>query len=895
MAPGAADIADVDPADPDGEGTPARAHFFARLRKNAFDRSLIANPPVAALFCLFRWLHLIAPEPYWVYVAVVVVGGVLSVVCTTLWQAPRRRWHLSAYVGANMAVIAVVAYSTGWGPILSIGFLFGAAAAFQHFGSKATWPCAIWTIVVIGLGQMAIALRLAPSFLHEPLVYGVSALGMIGAVLVIELLGRATVGREAVEIELRQSERRFKALVSNAADIIIVTDRSGSVHYVSPAFERILGRSMEAQKFESIGALMHPEDRMRMAAEFPPLLADPDMVLRTVVRCQDDQGYWRHFEATVTNHLDDPDVLGIVGNLHDITELREAHERFRSAFENAPIGMAMADLEGKIIRANDALGEIVGMSTADLAGKHVVDLTHPDDREQSLNEIQRLISSGSVGYQIEKRYLHRDGHEVWVSVSVSCVRDGEERPLYLIGQIEDITERRALRERLAYAAIHDPLTSLPNRELFMDRLEVALRRAERARHEVTVMFLDLDRFKLINDSLGHDVGDQVLCAVADRLSSAMRSSDTLARFGGDEFTILCEDVNDDAEALEVAQRLVAAMSQPLSLQSGEVFVSLSVGIALSRASEPGAVVLRNADIAMYRAKARGPSRIEIYRDDDERHVVSRLRTSNELHRAIERSELELHYQPVVDLHTETLVGMEALVRWQHPTRGLLLPQEFIPLAEDSGMIVSLGEWVLNEACRQTADWSVLRGRSSLDNARLNVSVNVSVVQLGDPGFRNQVAGAIESSGINPDRLWLEITESALMSDADDAVSVLQEFRKLGIHVEIDDFGTGYSSLSYLQRFPVECLKIDRTFVDDLDKRSDNAAIVRAIIGLGDSLGLSIIAEGVERREQIDKLQTLGCHLAQGYFYGRPLPARLLGPYPTDNLSSWNQLSAVAVS
>jgi diguanylate cyclase (GGDEF)-like protein/PAS domain S-box-containing protein len=880
----------------DDQGEDAPVHFINRLRSNAIDRSLVANPPVAALFCLFRWLHLIAPEPYWVYIAIVAGGGAASVICSTLWETPSKPWHLSAYVGGNMAVIGVVAYSTGWGPILSIGFLFGAAASFQIFGSKATWPCVAWTAVAIGLGQLAIALHLAPSFIHEPLVFGVSVLGLVGAVLVIELLGRATTGRESVEVELRQSERRFKALVSNAADIIVVSDQKGAVQYVSPAFERILGQSMDSYRERTLAQLIHPDDLARLAEEFPPILADPGIVLSTVLRSQDAEGRWRHFEATVTNHLDDPDVRGIVGNLHDITELREAHERFRSAFENAPIGMTIADLDGRIIRANNAFGDIVGRSAADLAGTASTDLTHPDDRESTTSEIERLISSGSsVGYQIEKRYMHHDGHEVWVSVSVSCVRDGQDRPVYLIGQIEDITERRALRERLAYAAIHDPLTSLPNRELFMDRLEVALRRAKRANHDVTVMFLDLDRFKLINDSLGHDVGDQVLRAVADRLSGAMRASDTLARFGGDEFTILCEDVSNDNDALEVAQRLVESMGQPLSLDTGEVFVSLSVGIALSRAAESAALVLRNADIAMYRAKARGPSRIEIYRGDDERNVVSRLRTSNELHRAIERDELELHYQPFVDLNTETLVGMEALVRWQHPTRGLLLPQEFIPLAEDSGMIVALGEWVLNEACRQTAEWLVRRRGSGLDDNRLNMSVNVSAVQLADARFPTQVAEAIASSGINPDRLWLEITESALMRDADEAVLVLQEFTKLGIHVEIDDFGTGYSSLSYLQRFPVECLKIDRSFVDDLDLRSDNAAIVRAIIGLGSSLGLTIIAEGVERQAQVEKLQALGCSLAQGYLYARPVPARLLEPYPTDDLSSWTRRRAVAAS
>jgi EAL domain-containing protein (putative c-di-GMP-specific phosphodiesterase class I) len=328
------------------------------------------------------------------------------------------------------------------------------------------------------------------------------------------------------------------------------------------------------------------------------------------------------------------------------------------------------------------------------------------------------------------------------------------------------------------------------------------------------------------------------------------------------------------------------MGQPLALESGEVFVSLSVGIALSTGAEQGSMTLRNADIAMYRAKDRGPSRIEVYREDDEHHVVSRLQTSNELHRALERDELELHYQPFVDLHTESLVGMEALVRWQHPTRGLLLPQEFIPLAEDSGLILPVGNWVLREACRQVATWHARRTEAGLDNVLVNISVNVSAVQLADPGFPDQVARAIEESGIDPDRLWLEITESTLMRDADEAVVVLQAFRDLGLHLEIDDFGTGYSSLSYLQRFPVESLKIDRSFVAELDKRSDSAAIVRAIIGLGDSLGMPIIAEGVERRAQVTKLQSLGCHLAQGFLFGRPRPARSLGIYPNDDLSSW---------
>ena len=685
-----------------------------------------------------------------------------------------------------------------------------------------------------------------------------------------------------------------------------MVDEAGLLQYVSPAFERILGKSREQFGPRPAFQLLHPDDLTKMRGNPSGDPRDPNIGWQTELRLQHSNGSWLWFEATVTDHMADPEVRGIVANLHDITNRRradqallEAHERFRSAFENAPIGMMMADLDGVIIRANPALGKILGRRVDELDGENINAFTHPDDRELSKSEMDRLISEGSDGsdrYRIEKRYCHADGHDVWTSVNVSCVRNQEKEPLYFIGQIEDVTEGKALRERLAHTAIHDPLTSLPNRELFMDRLECALRQAARDRRRVAVMFLDVDRFKLINDSLGHDVGDQILCTVGDRLHGAMRVSDTLARFGGDEFTVLCgEDQNED-HALEVAERLVKAMEDPITLQSGEIFVSLSVGIALSNGDrESGATLLRNADVAMYQAKARGPSRIQIYQEANEPHVVSRLRTSNELHRALERDELELHYQPIVDLHTETLVGMEALVRWQHPTRGLLPPCEFIPLAEDSGLIAPLGAWVLNEACRQLAAWSALRATGDYDEGRLNIAVNVSALQLAEPGFSRLVDEALASSGIGADRLWLEITESALIRDPDEAVRVLQGLRDLGVHWEIDDFGTGYSSLSYLQRFPVETLKIDRSFVDGLDHKPEGVAIVRAIIGLGESLGLSVIAEGVERTAEAVKLQTLGCHLAQGYLYGRPLPAGALGCFPADDLSSWQTLVSLAAS
>ena len=589
------------------------------------------------------------------------------------------------------------------------------------------------------------------------------------------------------------------------------------------------------------------------------------------------------------------ETVAWVGNRLRVSEqaLVDAEARFRSAFEEAPIGMGLATREGQLLRANRAFGEILGREPDDLAGVSIRELTHPDDWEANAKQIGALFSGESDHYQVEKRYIHADGHHVWVSVSTSCVRDTSGEPLYMIGQIEDITERREMRERLAHAAVHDQLTSLPNRVLFMDRLELALRRSQREQRTIALMFLDLDRFKLINDSLGHEVGDRLLQRVAQRLSAALRGTDTLARFGGDEFTVLCE-VNDEAEALEVAERLVAAMQQPLTLSGNEMFVSLSIGVALSLdGGESGAEMLRNADVAMYRAKELGASRIAVYREDDEGGTIRRLRTSNELHRALERSELEVYYQPVIDLRSQMLVGLEALVRWRHPSRGLLLPAEFIPLAEDSGLIVQVGAWVLDESCRQLAAWSRRRSAVGEDDARLNLSINVSAQQLADPDFCTRVAATLEASQLSPDRLWLEITESTLMGNTDSTMQMLRTLRELGLHLEIDDFGTGYSSLSYLKQFPVETLKIDRSFVNELDHDSGDVAIVRAIIALGDSLGLSVVAEGVEREAQAQELRHLGCFMAQGYLFGVPLPPSALEPFPTDDLAAWQEVARTA--
>lgn len=567
--------------------------------------------------------------------------------------------------------------------------------------------------------------------------------------------------------------------------------------------------------------------------------------------------------------------------------LAVTRERYSGVFEEAPMGMVMASPEGVLMRANRAFAQILGYASGELDGMTMEEITYPDDVAESREQIRAVVSGEIEQFAMEKRLLRSDRSALWVSVGTSCVRERDGTPLFLIVQVEDITERHVLRDQLAYAASHDELTGLPNRTMFMEKLALLAPRAELEGRHVALMFLDLDRFKLINDGLGHDAGDRLLQRVAARLQASLRGRDFLARFGGDEFTALCE-VADEEEALEIAGRLKATMDQPLADCDHEQFVSLSIGIALSSSETTSAAsMLRNADVAMYRAKERGLARIAIYREYDELQSIRHLQTSNELHRALERGEFVLHYQPFVDLHDVTLVGLEALVRWQHPARGLLAPGEFISLAEECGLIVPLGTWILREALRQAAAWSTERDGAGQDDWRLNMSINVSPQQLVDPFFPQLVADAIEDSGFVADYVWLEITEGAILSDPDAAVETLGRLRALGVHISIDDFGTGYSSLSYLKQLPVEILKIDRSFVDQVDHDPDDEAIVSAVIAMARSLGLTVIAEGVERLAQADQLTALGCHFAQGFLYARPYAPEQIGTFPTDDLRAWS--------
>ena len=546
--------------------------------------------------------------------------------------------------------------------------------------------------------------------------------------------------------------------------------------------------------------------------------------------------------------------------------MRDTSEMFRVAFDYSAIGMALVFDTGRWHRVNRSLCQILGYSESELLARDFQDFVHPDDRLTSMAKLEQLLRSKIATYQIEMRCVHRDGHAVWVMWSVSQALVENSESVHLIYQLQSITDRKEAEERLLHDALHDALTGLPNRALMLDHLKLTIARAKRRQdHRFAILFLDLDRFKLINDSLGHMAGDQLLVGFARRLETCLRPGDTIARVGGDEFTILLEDLSDEKEAVSVAERIHEELKLPFNLGGRDVFTSVSIGIAPGSLSydEPDEI-LRDADTAMYRSKSLGKARHEMF--DEEMHARSTdlLRMETDLRRAQEHNEFFINYQPIVALDDFHVCGFEALVRWQHPERGLISPQDFIPVAEEGGQILQIGQWVLREACYQAKRW---QDKFPSDDA-LYMTVNLSAKQFAQPDLLDQVSSILEETGLDPNFLKLEITESVLVDDFDSAAAMLFKLRALGVRLSIDDFGTGYSSLTYLHRFPIDTLKIDRSFISALDK--DHLDIVRTILNLAENLTMDVVAEGVETQEQMGLLRNLSCQCGQGYFFSRPM-------------------------
>ena len=548
-------------------------------------------------------------------------------------------------------------------------------------------------------------------------------------------------------------------------------------------------------------------------------------------------------------------------------ELQADRERLAEAQRIARLGSWEWDLRTKTLSASVELRRLLLLddplppATTQTLFAHVI----PEDLSFAELRVHEAVQRvGAFGFEVRVRLP--DGGIRWLAVQGRVEVDATGEATRLIGTTQDVTDRKRAEAELAHQALHDQLTGLPNRALLLDRLEQALHQAGRVHRLVAVLFLDLDRFKLVNDSRGHAVGDELLVAVAARLRGILRPLDSVARFGGDEFVMVCHDVAAVDDVLNVAARVTEALGSPIPLNGESMFLSVSIGIAVSDGAATAAELLRDADSAMYRAKDRGRARYEFFDETMRTEAATRLEIQSALHWAVARDEMRVFYQPLIDLRSDTTVGTEALVRWDHPTRGIVMPGEFVPLAEDATLIVPIGVSVLNQAARQCARW-----QQDLGESGFSVAVNLSVHHLRHPSLLDQVRATLATTGLDPASLCLELTESVLLEDVDRHIRTLLELRSIGVRLAIDDFGTGFSSLTYLKRFPIDVVKIDRSFVAGLRTNSSDTAIVRSVVELAHALGLKVVAEGVEDAVQLAALRAFGCDFAQGFLFSPPRP------------------------
>ncbi len=672
-------------------------------------------------------------------------------------------------------------------------------------------------------------------------------------------------------------------ILAYAPDAIVSIDAQGRIETFSPAAERIFGWSALEAVGRNVSFLMPEPYRSRhdgyLAAHHAGKPGGIIGIGPREIRAVRKDGSEFAAELAVGKIASDGDTPRFIGLIRDITvrkqaeaRLHVAESRFRAVYEQSVMPIVMADLDGHILDANQAFRTLLAYGSESVVGIHLSDLLHPLDRVESWLSHDGLNGDEPpAAYCCTRRYLRRDGAVVMAHHTVSVMLDQAGQAEYLAIMVKDVTEEARQQEQIAWLAHHDPLTRLPNRYQLSDNVTQAVARGLRHGQRGAVVFIDLDRFKVINDTFGHAAGDRVLLEAARRMAQAIRTEDILARLGGDEFVLLVEDIPSPDCIARVSGKLVDLMRAPFLVDGEECFIGASLGIALyPEDGTESSELLRNADTAMYRAKESGRDGYCFYSPEMNARNKDRISLESALRHAIERDELEVHYQPKVSLLDGRVVGLEALLRWRHPERGLVSPGEFIPMLEESGLIVAAGDWVFTYVCAQILAWRMAGLQPP------PVAVNVSARQFQEKGFAERVAVCLERHGLEGQMLELELTESLLMRDPEQAARVMQDLRGLGCHLAVDDFGTGYSSLAYLKRFPIDCLKIDASFVRDLPGDAGDAAIAHAIVGLARALDMKVVAEGVERLGQAWFLRAMGCHEMQGYLFSKPLPAPEMG-------------------
>jgi diguanylate cyclase (GGDEF)-like protein/PAS domain S-box-containing protein len=676
--------------------------------------------------------------------------------------------------------------------------------------------------------------------------------------------------RKRVENRLAEAEERYRTLVEQIPAVTYVdraTDGPDEPLYVSPQIEVMLGYTQGEWLGKKLWPKrLHPEDRERVLAADERFKSGEDARFGEEYRLFAKDGFmlWVHDKAVAVCAQGGEPLLW-QGVIFEVTERKDVEERLQALSNAAFEGIVMTN-RGEILEVNEAYAKMHGYERSELIGKSVLELVTPAHRERVWNNI---LAGYEEPYEVVG--LQKDGAPIDVEVRG---RAFAYRGLTVhVTAVRDVTERKAFEKRLEHQAFHDSLTGLPNRALFMDRLEHALSRAERRKGEVAVLFMDLDDFKVVNDSLGHEAGDRLLVEVSGRLGACLRSQDTLARFGGDEFAVVLEDMSTPRDVASFAERIAAELRKPFEVAGRRVFASASIGVSLDASGRTGPEeMIRNADTAMYRAKYRRKADYQVFEPRMHAEAMRRLELEAALRRAIEEDEFELYYQPTVLLRTGEITGVEALLRWEHPQTGLESPAEVVSLAEETGLIAPLGLWVLGEACRRAREWQTLYPSAP----PLEVNVNLSARQFRDPGLAREIRNVLAETGLDPASLVLEITESALMEDVLSTLGTLRWLKNLGIKLAIDDFGTGYSSLAYLKLFPIDAIKIDRSITSGVERDPADLAVASATITLAHALGLEVVAEGIEKTEELVELQRLGCDLGQGHYFAKPQPKEALG-------------------
>lgn len=667
----------------------------------------------------------------------------------------------------------------------------------------------------------------------------------------------------------------YADLVENSNDLIQVVGFDGQLLYVNQMWVDTLGYPRDEAYRMNFFNILHPDCHCR-CGERVERLRTGESVPRFEVEFITRTGQKIVAEGSISLYREQGEARGIQGFFRDITlrkktenALREREEQLRTIFESSVAGIAMLAPDGRFLQANPAFCNFLGYSENELKQMKITDVTHPDDIEDTLRRRQIARANRSQSIVCEKRYLRKDGSVFWAQLSSTWFFDPQGQPLYTVPVIQDITARKLAEERIRELAYYDGLTRLPNRQLLHDRLELALAQARRHDRQMALLFLDLDRFKGVNDTLGHAIGDRLLQIAAERLTACLRDNDTVARLGGDEFVILLADFKSSDNLPHVAGKILKALAQPFDLGVREVYISTSIGIALyPNDAEDAGELLRHADMAMYAAKEEGGNGFRFYSSEMNARAVARIDLESNLRRALDEKEFFIEYQPQIDLVSNRMAGLEALVRWRHPQLGVIPPAQFIPLAEETNLILPLGEWVMEQVFLQCCRWHA----NGLANRQVRVAINVSGRQFDQADFVEMVKRLLQQTGAKAHWFEFEITENVLMKDVQRTIATLRQIRELGIHVAIDDFGTGYSSLSCLKHLPLNRLKIDKSFIADIQTNADDRAIVSATIAMAKRLDLEVTAEGVETEGQYGFVYQRDCDEVQGFYFCRPLPA-----------------------